>query len=653
MPGICFGRESPMKCNSCGYENPDNINKGESCGCEMNVKEKKPEGRLGRYTRYLFGKGTGESLAAIIVPICAVLLIAATLFLIVSSFVEISDEPRIEDHYVTFYDEKKDVTYFLFKGKLVDGFVYGRCDDPYAHGSISADGTVAAVVCRRGGDAESGGDTLSLITPGGIKMISDRVTVGECDFTVSEDGKFVAYTLSRPGALYICDTDSGKSEIVVGERVGELDFVKDCRSIACVTEDGTLKMIPIGSEKEGVTIEGVKSYAVLDDGARVVYTDNNDSLFLYTDWSSSTDKLAENVISFCVSSDFMTFAYTVAEDGSELSESGMQINSRSFFRDGPKDVELSVNITVHALDAQGKYIYATDESGALLLLDRGGNQLRVSEERCEYYISKDMTEVLCAESGGTFLFSRDCGKVMISGLAVTPMLLPEEEKAESFSERFYTEEDAQGDKNVFYVNSKLERLPVLDGVSTEVLSKDGKRVFAEKDGSIFVSELGKEASLVCEGVLSEGEYHTSDTKSALYLEEMNGDGESYSLYWCEGGEKTLVSDRGTGDVYMSHDGYLFFTEGYLPEGGDGDSDGGGIFSVDGEKGYPLYCVKNGGEKVHVTDNMCRIRISKSSAYIITPSESFDPETNPTFSVYGGVRGSNFKLLIEEITIYKK
>ena len=70
----------------------------------------------------LFGRGSQENIAAVIVPICAVLLIAATLFLIISSFVETSVEPQIEDYYVTFYDEKADRTYFLYKGKGSEGW---------------------------------------------------------------------------------------------------------------------------------------------------------------------------------------------------------------------------------------------------------------------------------------------------------------------------------------------------------------------------------------------------------------------------------------------------------------------------------------------------------------------------------------------------
>lgn len=635
-----------MKCNNCGIELPDNAEACEKCGQKINNEKENKKPGLVRRLKKLFRKESNEKLAALIVPICAVLLIAAVLFLIVSSFVEINEEIEVEDYYVTVYDEKENVTYFLFKGKLVDGFLYGKCDDPYSDGSISKDGTTVTVKC----ESENGSCMLFAVTPNGVKMISDRADK-QSRFLTSDNGDIVAYTLTSPGALYIYEVSSGKSEIAVAEMTSEFSFVNNSKDITFLSTDNTLSSLDIASGKVKTLFKRVKEYFPLLDGARTVCLTEENNLFLYTDWSNSTETVAENVTAICPSEGNETFAYTTTLKELKTDSDGNVLTSECYFRNGQKEVYLGANITPVALDDDGENIYCRTENGALLLFDKNGKSVEPFDEKYNTFsLSSSLTELAFSAQDGIYLFSRKNGRVKISeSTDCAPLLGENEEKIPRFSDKFYVQKNDDGTMSVIYVDASFTAYPVTEHAQATDLSEDGDTLFFENDGKIYASSFsnGIKTSEVCEGKLAEGEYYLSGG-NAIYIKEKNED-DSYTLYWCKDGKKTAVSEHVVGNIYMSHDKNLFFTENVPSPESENEE----IFSVDGIKGYPLYCVKNGGEKVHITDNMCRIKMSKSSAYIITPSANFNAETNPTFSVYGCVRGSNFKLILENITILKK
>lgn len=652
-----------MKCTSCGFECADNAEICEKCGCALNpsqntadITNKKSNPKKPR---------KGENLAAIIVPICAVLLLAAMVFLIISSIVETSEEIEVEDYYIALYDEEKDVTYFLFKGKLVDGHVRGRCEEPYTDGVSSEDGTV--VIVRSPTKRDDRKSTLYAITPSRVAMISDSVDCEDSSFDVSKDGSFAAYMISDGGALYIYDVKNQTSEVAVDSGVEEYEFSNGCSRLVCLTSENELCSIDMSTKKITSYCDNVKSYAILDDGARLLYLDGEDELYLYTDWSNSTEKVASDVTDVCVSDGNMSFAYTVSEEDEN--------SSVSFFRKGQKDVQLGEDVELIALDDSGDHIYTRNlKNGDMYLMGCEEDSVTVFEGEREYFISEDLSEILYTLDGETFLFSKKNGSVSIcKDASLIPLSGENEEKR--FTERFFSEEKVTADGNhisLVYIDENAKRTELVSDIDEYTLSDDGSFVFAEKDGKIYSAKKeSKPAVELCEGSLEVGMYITAIGKQAVYIKEENNDeDETFSLYWCEGGDKTLVSDRVSGECYMSHDGFLFFTELPLPAsesttsgettGKDRETDTppetvdpDEIFDADSEKGLPLYCSKNGQEKIHITNNLCMIRVSKSSAYIITPSESYDKEKNPVFSVYGGVKGNKFKLIIEEITIYEK
>lgn len=587
-------------------------------------------------------KGSKENLAALIVPICAVLLLIATLFVILGSVVEMSEDIEIEDRYVTFYDGEKDVTYFLYKGKQVSGSVKGRCDDPYTDAKTSLDGKVLALTSRLGKEGED--CALYAITPSGIRMISDRIDESNATVTVSDNGELIAYTLGAFGSLYVYDVSEGKSSIAVSDSVSEFGFVKDSESILVLTKDTSLQLLDVSSKKIKLLSEKVSSYASLDDGARIVYVTDEDMLFLYTDWSNSTDRIAEDTVSFCVSSDESTFAYTVKKDSGE----GLAV-TESYFYSAQSSVKLGEEIRIIALDGKGQHVYFEDANGSLYVMKKKKNNFLIFESKKDYRISGDLSEVLYAEDGGTYIyFAAESVEKKISESTDGFFLLMQEneEEKEKFTESFAAELGEDGLFTLSYITAEAEPLKIADRVRRAVLSESGRKVFFDSEGEIFFAQKEDDTKKekICDGELSGGLFYIEEARDALYLLEKNSEGDTFSAYWCKDGVKKLISDALTGQVYLSRDGYFFFAEKSEKED-DTDTD-----IKDTEGGYTLYCTKDGGERVHVADNMVAFKFSKASAYIIAPSEevSTGEDSDVTLSVYGCVKGSKFKVVIRDI-----
>ena len=679
-----------MKCNSCGFENTKDAKTCEKCGSKLDVKtevtnsEDKEEKKTAenKFKRSLFGKlkkdlsendgttdGKGikqakESFAAAVIPICAVVLIAITLFLIIGFIVETTEEIEIEDYYVALYDDKLDVTYFLFKGKLIPGFIYGKCEDPYKDGGISDDGTVVIVRCPR--KDKEGSYTLSAVTPSGVRMISDSIDGKTSEFLVSGDGGYVAYSLTSPGVLYIYDVKTNKSEIAISQDVDRFDFTDECKKIVYLTSERTLGVLEISTDKINSLCEKTVEYAVLDDGGRIVYVSEERKLYVYTEWSNSTEEVSENVADICASSDNTTFAYTVMQDGNETDKDGNIIISKSYFRKGQKDIDIGNNINVAAFDGEGENIYVSNRRGGGLYLVTEDENVLIFEGKREHAFSEDLTEVFYAADDGAYIYTSEAQHVRISENKNIVQITEDNGEPERFSDAFYmyyVESDGIKTISVIYVSATLEITQVADGAESFKLSQNQNTLFVEKEASIYIAKRGEpELKEFCEGKLTYGMYYVAKDRDALYIKEANID-DTFSLYWCQAGEKTLISDRVSGESYMSHDGYLFFTEILSPEDDSGSSGSGsssadssseigeGVFDPKNGKGLPLYCVRNGGDKSHVADNVCMIRTTKASVYIITPAENYKEGENPVYSVYGCVKGNKFKLILGEITIF--
>lgn len=689
-----------MRCRICGAENPPERTTCEACGApletlealELNEKEsitsqdnnsdqapekknkqKKCKNKKDSALVSVIKQSFGESLAAAIIPIVAILLIAASLFLIIGSIVTNNGEPEIEDHYVTIFDEEKQVTYFLFKGKLVNGEIHGKCPDPYLSGSISDDGTVATVKSE---NITPSGSSFSLyvVTPNGISMISDSVDKEDEHFITSNDGKYVAYTLNHPGSLYIYDVNTKKSEICVEQKVSEFSFIDDCSSVAYITQNDTLAFLTLSDSKSKIIATDVKDHAILSDGDNVAYIKKDNSLSLYTSWSSSTQLLAKNAILICPSNNNKVFIYTAYNDNDTSCEGP----SETYLHTGIKKSFLGEDLTPIALDDDAKYIYCLDRNDLLCIFDRSGSFDTVFTEMCSYEFSDDMSEVIGYTGEGLFIYSKAIGRKLISSeYSISPIPTKSKRSSSKFSERFYCSKNSEDKYTITYVDQNLNCSIVSEDITAFALSKSGNTLFCQIDNTIFYTNESlisskKTPSVVCEGSLVENNYFIPNDTGALYLREyeaspendstqndaatQNDDRNISTLYWCKNGEKKAISSSVVGDVFLSHDEYLFFTEARMTSSDDSNETeattpaDSPLSDIGVIKGDPLYCVKDGGDKKHISDNMCKIKISRSSAYFITPSEDYDPDTNPSFSVYGGVKGTKFKCIIESIKL---
>lgn len=666
-----------MRCSICGAENSPDKTTCDSCGAPLShgdfpsntttpTTDKKPNDTKHKKEKKnpslvsTIKQSFGENVAAAVIPIVAILLIAASLFLVIGSLVTNNTEPEVEDHYVTVFDEEKQVTYFLFKGKLVSGEIHGKCSDPYRSGSISEDGTVATVKCENITDSGSS-FSLYVVTPNGISMISDSVDREDEHFITSDDGNYVAYTLNDPGVLYIYDVNSKKSEIAVEEKVSEFSFIDDCSSVAYLTLNDTLAYLSLSDSKSKTIATDVKDHAILSDGDNVAYIKKDNSLSLYTAWSNSTQLLAKNAISICPSKNNEIFIYTAYKDDDTLSEGP----SESYLHTGLKKSFLGEDITPAALDDDAKHIYCLDRNDLLCIFDKSGSFDTVFTELCSFEFSEDMSEVIGYTGEGLFIYSKGVGRKLISSeFSVAPIDVKSQKASSKFSQRFYYSRDTQGTYTVTYVDQKLNCTTVAEGIIKFALSKTGNTLFYQQDDTIFYineSIISDKASAktVCTGSLEIDNYFIPNDSGAIYLREYNSATESSdrttsTLYWCMNGEKETISSSVVGEIFLSYDEYLFFTELRIDdntsESESTSDDDTPLTNIGVVKGDPLYCVKNGSDKKHITDNMCKIKISRSSAYFITPSADYDPETNPSFSVYGSVKGTKFKCIIENIKL---
>ena len=189
-------------------------------------------------------------------------------------------------------------------------------------------------------------------------------------------------------------------------------------------------------------------------------------------------------------------AYCLSQNGKELAYTAVDTVGASYLRvesysSNRPYIENAAGLVPVAISNQSRYIYYTDESGALYVFDSKNAQkvkCATAPDLSSLIFNRDFTEVLFTENGGTVLFSKGERKQIV-GVASTEylQLLPNQRVAsrtlangtqymmKSFYKNYFLHAAGTGKKKLTYLDRRgnLTDVSFVDGAETVTVTDKG------------------------------------------------------------------------------------------------------------------------------------------------------------------------------------
>jgi hypothetical protein len=195
----------------------------------------------------------------------------------------------------------------------------------------------------------------------------------------------------------------------------------------------------------------------------------------------------------------------------------------------------------------------------------------------------------------------------------------------------YLISDSDGD--IYKIEKDFETEKIANDVYSSSLSKDGKTLYYlentnsedyDKGKDLFRAEVGSddEHALVASDVMS---FRLSDDETVYYYDDGG------ELYFIKGEDKPTRIDSDVEDIYMTHDGYLFYVADIDHDNSNGT----------------LYACKNAEDKVKIDDDVY--------AYGVTATNNFTTYTkiidSDLHEDYVAKSGTQFEMLLRYAPYY--